>query len=51
MTSRPEYGYGYGMAAQGRAGIRASDADRDRAGEVLKAAFAEGRLTKDELSL
>jgi len=50
MTSRPEYGYGYGYgtAAQGRAGIRASDADRDRAGEVLKAAFAEGRLTKDE---
>ncbi len=46
MTSWPDYGYG--MAARGRAGIRASDADRDRAGEVLKAAFAEGRLSKDE---
>jgi hypothetical protein len=29
--------------------MRASSADRDRAIEVLKASFAEGRLTKDEL--
>jgi hypothetical protein len=43
MTIRP----GYGMAAY--AHMRASTADRDRAIEVLKASFAEGRLTKDEL--
>lgn len=28
--------------------LRASDADRERTIDVLKAAFAEGRLTKDE---
>ncbi|MBW1602519.1 DUF1707 and DUF4190 domain-containing protein [Streptomyces sp. JJ66] len=28
--------------------MRASDADRERAADVLKAAFAEGRLRKDE---
>ena len=28
--------------------VRASDADREHAIDVLKAAFAEGRLTKDE---
>jgi uncharacterized membrane protein len=28
--------------------LRASDSDRDRAVDVLKSAFAEGRLTKDE---
>jgi uncharacterized protein DUF1707 len=28
--------------------VRASDADRDRAADVLNAAFAEGRLTADE---
>jgi hypothetical protein len=38
---------GYGTAAYGY--MRASSADRDRAIEVLKASFAEGRLTKDEL--
>ena len=26
----------------------AGNADRERAGDVLRAAFAEGRLTKDE---
>ena len=31
--------------------MRASTADRDRAIEVLKAAFVEGRLTKEELDL
>ncbi len=46
MTNWPEYGYQ--IAAQGRAGIRASDADRDQAAEVLKNGFAEGRLAKDE---
>lgn len=35
-------------AAYGRARLRAADADRDRAVEYLKAAFTEGRLTKDE---
>ncbi|WP_165988273.1 DUF1707 and DUF4190 domain-containing protein [Streptomyces sp. YIM 98790] len=29
--------------------MRASDADRERAADVLKAGFAEGRLTKQEL--
>jgi hypothetical protein len=28
--------------------MRAADADRERATDVLRAAFAEGRLTKDE---
>jgi uncharacterized membrane protein len=48
MTMRP----GYGMPAWGDAGgqgyLRASTADRERAIDVLKAGFAEGRLTKDE---
>ena len=44
MTSWP----GYGGPAYGRASMRASDADRDRAAEVLKSGFATGRLTKDE---
>jgi hypothetical protein len=44
MTSQPERdpavgGYGH---------WRASHADRERAADVLKAAFAEGRLTRDE---
>jgi Domain of unknown function (DUF4190)/DUF1707 SHOCT-like domain len=46
MTNWPQYGYQ--LAAQGQAGLRASDADRDRACEVLKTGFAEGRLAKDE---
>jgi hypothetical protein len=48
MTIRP----GYGIPAWGDAGgagyLRASTADRERAIDVLKAGFAEGRLTKDE---
>jgi Domain of unknown function (DUF1707) len=32
-----------------RGGIRASDADREQAIDALKAAFVQGRLTKDEL--
>jgi hypothetical protein len=40
-------GQGYGMVPGG-GGIRASDADRERAVEVLKAGFAEGRIPKDE---
>jgi uncharacterized membrane protein len=44
MTSWP----GYGSPVYGHAAMRASDMDRDRAAEVLKAGFAAGRLTKDE---
>jgi uncharacterized membrane protein len=32
----------------GRGNIRASDADRDRVAEILGAAYADGRLSKDE---
>ena len=42
-------GDGIPGAAAGRGGFRASDADRDRVIDLLKAAFAQGRLTKDEL--
>jgi uncharacterized membrane protein len=41
-------GPGYGLAAAGRGQLRSSDADRERAAEVLKTGFAEGRLNKDE---
>jgi Domain of unknown function (DUF1707) len=41
---------GQGMSAGGHASARSSDADRERAIEVLKAAFAEGRLTREEHS-
>ena len=44
MTSWP----GYGAPVHGHAAMLASDADRDRAAEVLKSGFATGRLTKDE---
>jgi hypothetical protein len=36
------------MTHPGFGHMRASDAERERAVDVLKAAFAEGRLTKDE---
>jgi uncharacterized membrane protein len=39
---------GLGIPAGGNAYLRASTADRDRAVDVLKAGYAEGRLTKDE---
>ena len=39
---------GHGLPAWGAGGLRASDADRERAVEVLNAGFAEGRLPKDE---
>src|SRR5215470_1309542 len=42
-------GEGIPGAAAGRGGFRASYADRDRAIDLLKAAFVQGRLTKDEL--
>lgn len=41
-------GHGYGTADAGRAQLRASTADRDRAVELLATAYTEGRLTKDE---
>jgi hypothetical protein len=41
-------GPGYGMMPAGHGRLRASTADRERAVDVLKAGFAEGRLTKDE---
>jgi Domain of unknown function (DUF4190)/Domain of unknown function (DUF1707) len=41
-------GPGHRQAADGRAHLRASDADRERASEVLKSGFADGRLTKEE---
>lgn len=37
--------------AAARARLRASDADRERAIEALKAAFTGGRLTRDELDV
>jgi len=39
---------GHGLPAWDAGGIRASDADRERAVEVLNSGFAEGRLPKDE---
>ena len=35
--------------ATGRGGLRASDADREQVIDALKAAFVQGRLSKDEL--
>jgi uncharacterized membrane protein len=44
------YGAGYPAAYDpaGRAYLRAATADRDRAADLLNAAYAEGRLSKDE---
>jgi Domain of unknown function (DUF1707) len=39
------------MAAAGRGHMRTSHADREHAIDTLKAAFVQGRLTKDELDL
>jgi hypothetical protein len=44
-------GPGDEMAAAGRGPMRASDADREQVIGVLKVAFVQGRLTKDELDL
>jgi hypothetical protein len=38
----------YGTAGAGRAQMRASAVDRDRAVEVITTVYTEGRLTKDE---
>jgi hypothetical protein len=48
MTATPGYGLPYGLPAGGAGYLRASTADRERAIDVLKTGFAEGRLTKDE---
>ncbi len=39
---------GHGMLPSGYGNMRASTADRERAVDVLKAAFVEGRLTQQE---
>lgn len=39
---------GHGIPAGGNAYLRASSADRERAIDVLKAGYAEGRLSKEE---
>jgi hypothetical protein len=41
-------GHGYPAAGGGRGKIRAADADRDRAVELLSTAYSEGRLSRDE---
>ena len=41
-------GHGQYLASGAYGGARVSDADRERAVDVLRAAFAEGRLTRDE---
>jgi hypothetical protein len=38
-------------AVAGRGHLRTSHVDRERAMEMLKAAFVQGRLTKDEFDL
>lgn len=49
MTAKPGDGMAAASADRGR--IRASHADREHVLEVLKAAFVQGRLTKDELDM
>ena len=46
MTTGPQTEMTAGMAAHGR--LRASYTDREQMIDVLKAAFVQGRLTKDE---
>jgi hypothetical protein len=41
-------GPGDRRVAEGRAQLRASDADREQAAEVLKSGYADGRLTMEE---
>lgn len=41
-------GNGQDLTSAAFSGARVSDADRERAVDVLRAAFAEGRLTRDE---
>jgi hypothetical protein len=44
-------GSGDGLEAEGRGHLRASHADRERVIGTIKAAFVQGRLTKDEFDL
>jgi len=41
-------GYGYPATGGERGRLRAADVDRDRVAAVLNAAYADGRLSKDE---
>ena len=45
----PRPGHEMAAGAARRGSVRASHADREQVVEVLKTAFVEGRLTKDEL--
>jgi uncharacterized membrane protein len=47
-TQYPAVKRGYSVQTQFNPAIRAATADRERTVDVLKAAFAEGRLTQDE---
>ena len=49
MTAKPRDDMA--AAAAGRGRLRASHADREHVLDVLKAAFVEGRLTKDEFDM
>jgi hypothetical protein len=49
MTAKP--GDDMAAAAAGRGRLRASHADREHVLDVLKAAFVQGLLTKDELDM
>ena len=48
MTAHSGYGIHAWGEPRGQAYLRASTADRDNAVEVLKAGYAEGRLSKEE---
>jgi hypothetical protein len=48
MADEPGF---WAVGGYGHEDLRAADADRERAIDVLKAGYAEGRLTKDELGL
>jgi hypothetical protein len=37
------------QAVPGEAAVRASDVERDQVAEILRSAYADGRLTRDEL--
>lgn len=50
FRARPQY-YDPRLVAGGHAALRASDADRERLVELLKSAFAEGRLSQEEYNL
>ena len=49
MTTGPRDPMAAGAAGRGH--MRASDADRDQVLDILKAAFVQGRLIKDELDI